>query len=539
MSSTKWSYFFIAIFIELSHQQVINYEKDDRPMNFRGFNNDLGALVEYEGRAALAMEDWTIVASFDLSKHLEAIEWLAMHQVYAGPKDVFPDLDKFKEATLLNGFIQNMDTLDIPLSPSPKEIANLYKNNTSVVSSTVNILQGSSLQSIIEALELGIDWVKNNDRGSIEMPEGASLEFSSLADHIRLSEAAIQEALMSAQRGQLSPRVLTLHQFEKEIHNIQAHLPSRRRLFFEHFTLSDIYRTVRISTHRIDNHIVFKILVPLVDVEPFNLYRLTPIPRVLENEKIEVVDMKVPYLGINDHLDRHFPLHDLRDCTEMMPEKFICRRIQITYGKDDARTPCSLAAIRNDTAGDCETRQMDGRSLWTPLLAANSWMVALSQELTLVGVCSDDRQELKINGSGILQIRSDCIVKSQGLTMQGNSHKGRPSQASYAYLFMQRNKSVPIDSNPYDNFYKLRDIINHLKIQQDNLNTNEGVKVAIIAVCPLVVLIVLLISLAWFYRSYRQKLNTQKATRVEDPRQGNKHETQTTSLPLLEKQSDQ
>ncbi|EDV31049.2 uncharacterized protein Dana_GF14735 [Drosophila ananassae] len=536
MPSTKWRYFFIAIFIELSHQQVINYEMDDKPMSFRGFNNDLGALVEYEGRAALAMEDWTIIATFNLSKHLEAIKWLQGHKLYASPKNVLPDLDKFKEATLLNGFIQNMDTLDFPLSPSPKEIAELYKNYTSVISSTVNILHGSSFQSIIDDLEFDI-WAYNDKKGPSEMPKGASLDFSFLADHIRLSEAAIQEALMSAYQGQLSPRVLTLQQFEKEILNIQAHLPSRRGLFFEHFTMSDIYRIVKISTFRRDNHIVFKILVPLVDVEQFNLYRLTPIPRVLENDKIELVDMEVPYLGINDHLDRHFPLQDLRDCTEMMPEKFICRRIQITYGKDDARTPCSLAAIRNNTPDDCETRQKDGRSLWTPLLAANSWMVALSQELTLIGVCSDDRQELKINGSGILQIRSDCIVKSQDIKLQGNSLKGHPSLASYAYLFLQRNKSVPND--PYDNFYQLRDIINHLKIQQDNLYQNEGVKIAIIAVCPLVVLIVLLTSLAWFYRSYRKKINIQKATRVEDPRQGNKNETQTTNLPLLEKESDQ
>ncbi|XP_043069830.1 uncharacterized protein Iris [Drosophila bipectinata] len=446
------------------------------PMNFKGFNNNLGALVEYKGRAALAMEDWTIIASFDLREHLEAIKWLEMRKEYAGPNEVLPDLDKFMDATLRNGVIQNMDTLDIPLSPSPKEIANLYQNNTSVLNSTVNILHGSSLQSIVDKLQMGIDWVKNN-KGSTEVPEEMAIEFSFLADHIRLSEAAIQEALVSAYQGQLSPRILTIKQLEKEILNIQAHLPSRRRLFFERFTTSDIYQNVKISTHRMENHIVFKISVPLVDVELFNLYRLTPIPRVLENEKIELVDMEVPYLGINDHLDRHFPLHDLRDCTEMMPEKFICRT-QITYGKDDARVPCSLAAIRNDTTGSCETRQMDGRSLWTPLLVANSWMVALTQELTLMGVCSDDRQELKINGSGIL----------------------------------------------------------HIRIQQDKLNENEGVKIAIIAVCPLVVLVFLFIALAWFYSSYRKKLNIQR--RMEDPLRGTKNETKATNLPLLEKETD-
>jgi len=49
----------------------------------------------------------------------------------------------------------------------------------------------------------------------------------------------------------------------------------------------------------------------------FNLYHLTPIPKLHLNGTIEILDIESPYVGINDELNMYFNLQNLDDCLKM------------------------------------------------------------------------------------------------------------------------------------------------------------------------------------------------------------------------------
>ncbi|KAH8352347.1 hypothetical protein KR084_003532 [Drosophila pseudotakahashii] len=538
MITNSFRFILITFLIGFTYGTPVDRSEDGSPMTMRGFNNSLGIFVEYSGRASIALEDWTIYASFDLKSLFPAIN--VFKKVYKSLLDscamsprLCPDildLKKFTNPILQDGLIETYDPLAFkvkPLSFSEDEMANKLLNKSSIIDSTINIQVGP-LESDADSPEFEFtdspDWFIEQMKNRLRI----------LGSQLKRSQDAILEALASAYQRQLSPHVLTTNQLEAEMLKVQAHLPRSRRLPFEQSTISDIYRIASVVPQQLQNHLVFRISVPLIDIEQFNVYRLTPIPRV-DNDKIQMLDTETPYLGINDHLDRYFPLQNLDDCTELAGERFICRHNQITYGNGDDSFACSLAAIRNQSTKVCTFRQVERSSMWTQLVAPNSWMVALTKELTLMGVCSGETQELRINGSGILAIRSDCIVRSSAVTLQGEAQKGIPSKKGYASLQLTNKPSR--ETGILESFNHLLEIVTQLKVYQENLEAVGDYPMSVVVVCPVIVLIALLISLTWLYLAHRRRqLQGPGPQNPVSEIPDSSNEIRTSNLPLLEKQ---
>lgn len=449
----------IAFSIGLSQQAPVNQEDDGKVMTLGAFNNSIGTFVEFVGRTAIAMEDWTIYASFDLEEFMREINvirnsYKSLEKLCLENFQICPDFlqfgaTDFEDTSILQrSLIEKADPQDFRFNHLPLdeiEIADLLKAKNSVVDITTNIK--GVVKNGLDQLELNIVRATTPEFESWFIYHVVN-QLSILEEHVKRTQDAIREALTSAHQRRLTPLILSVQQLEAEILKIQANIPPGRRLPVDHSTVSDVYRIASVTAQQLnDSHLVFTIKVPLIDAELFSLYRLTPIPRV-ENGQIEVMDTETPYLAINDHQDRYFPLENLGDCTELASERLLCRHQQVTYGKGSFPIiPCSLAAIRNQSSAACPFRKVEKYSLWTQLLARNSWMVALTKELSLTAVCSDERQELTINGSGILGIRSDCIVRSSDVILQGKPPSIEPPPRWAMHLYSR--KSTPLATTPF------------------------------------------------------------------------------------------
>ncbi|XP_017063281.2 uncharacterized protein LOC108102654 [Drosophila eugracilis] len=528
-----------VLLVSLSYETNVNKNYDENPMVFKGFNNSLGTFVEYSGRASIAFEDWTIYTSFNLDSLLPAIK--AFEKIRTDIADICPyhkqecpkffELFKYADTILEDGPLLMRNSTGFKfkrISLDEDGMTNTFNNTYSTIDSTKNV-------NVI-LLEHTIDPLSPKEQYGTEAPDWVAPrllnELSLLGTQLRRSQEAILEAMHSAHQGKLSPLVLSIEQLQAEISKIYGHLPRGLSLPFDQFSISDIYRIATVILHQLDEQMVFEIKVPLIDVEQFNIYRLTPIPRV-HNGSIQLLDTETPYLGINDHLDRFFPLENLDDCIELAAERIICKHNQVTYGNGDDSFACSLAAIRNQSSKVCTFRQVEKSSMWTQLVSPNSWMVALTKELSLMGVCSGASQELKINGSGILSIQSDCIVRSSVVTLQGEPKRRLPSKNGYASL--QLTSKSPLKVGILESFDQLFKIVTQLKLDQEKLQAVEGYPLGIIAMCPIIVLIALLIPLAWLYRTFHRRQLSAAKNPVEG-HQDTKRETITSDLPLLEKQ---
>ncbi|EDV57307.1 uncharacterized protein LOC6541001 [Drosophila erecta] len=504
----------LLVLMALAHGTPVDRDEIGGPMAMRGFNNSLGTFVEHTGQAFLATRDWKFCASFNLESLYPAVK--LFKKLYKSLVDICernmhlcPDIQDITE--FADSILDTNNQLDFKvgrLSLEEENVASKIGNSSSCIDSSINVIN-AGLQ------ELDIDFqVVDQNKHYLYL----------LGSILKSSQNAITEALFSAHQRKLSPLVLSINQ-------LQAMISRSGRLSLEKFSIRDIYLLASVVPVQWGNHVVFLITVPLIDAEIFNIYRLTPIPR-LNNDEIQLVDTETPYLGVNDHLDRYFPLQNLDDCIELSEERFVCI-VYITYRTGDDSCACSLAAIRNQSSGACTFRPVAEKSLWTPMVAPNSWMVALTKELTLTGVCSGERQELRINGSGILSIQSDCVVRSPTVTLQGETQKRIPSRKGYASLQMTAKSSRELVT--MESFNRLLAIVGQLELNQKKLEAVGDYPMVVFAVCPVILLIALLVSATWLYRTHRRKQAQQPVNEVNGL-QGSQNGTTTCNLPLLEKQ---
>ncbi|XP_039501750.1 LOW QUALITY PROTEIN: uncharacterized protein LOC120458231 [Drosophila santomea] len=520
MKAKSVVFILVPLLIALSHGTPVDRDEIGGPMAMRGFSNSLGIFVEYAGQASLASKNWEFCVSFNLESLDAGIK--VFKNVYKDLVEIcdrhvalcpeIQNITQFADSVLRDGLIDTKNQLDFrvgQLSLGEDDVA----NSSACIDSSINVID------VVDTIPFYDD----------QRPEERLLKQKShlylLGNRLKSSQNAITEAIISAHQHKLSPFVLSINQLHAEISQSRW-LPIRRL----RFSIRDIHLLASVVPLQWSNHVVFQITVPLSDAELFNIYRLTPIPR-LNNDEIQLVDNETPYLGVNDHLDRYFPLRNLDDCIELGEEKFVCRHIHITYTTADDSCACSLAAIRNQSSEACTFRPVGKKSQWTPMLAPNSWMVALTKELTLTGVCSGERQELRINGSGILSIRSDCVVRSPAVNLQGENRKRIHSRKGYASLQMAA-KSSP----EFVTINQLLAIIGQLERNQKKVEAVGGYPMGVIGVCTVLLLIALLLSATWLYRTHRSKL-----ARAQDPvnqvngLQDSQNSTRACNLPLLEK----
>ncbi|XP_022226897.2 uncharacterized protein LOC111077069 [Drosophila obscura] len=531
--------FLVTVFIGLSQQAPVDDVHDNGkvlPMTMTYFNNSLGTYIEHRGRASVIMSEWTIVVYYDMQPLLAQIKTFLDHYEtlmdYCGatpghfcPITLQSDRNEIQGASLYRGLSTKLDSVYVKhigatisrIQANEVNFRDMLTNRTSVIDSTVNVMRETQAStnerlSLIGARIEQLKYFETNSSIIIFLTE----ELTALAGRIRRTQDAILDAVIPAQQGKLNPMILSVKQMENELNLILAHLPQDRRLPFNVLTLADVYRVATIShIQQLERHLLFHIKLPLVDVEQFDVYHLTPIPRVaVEASGLHLLYTETPNLAISDHLDRYFPLRDaeLDSCLQLQQERFLCQPQQITFGRDSGMLPCTLAAFRNHTQSPaCRPRHVNQSSLWIPLAAPNRWMVAVTKELSIMGVCSDDRQQLHINGSGILTIRSDCIVRSTSVTLQGMP--GATAGKSYASL-------TSLDVEPQS------------ALTPQPLELGQGSAVAIIVACTLV-LIIASISLGWFYYYQRRGRAQQTQSPVED------HQTKSNGScndhPLLEK----
>nr|ABA86944.1 Iris-B [Drosophila prostipennis] len=368
-------------------------DRSENLMSFTKFNNNLGTFIEPKGQVVIKTGDrvmrvfQNVEAMESDYKYLQGV----CHKYYQSqcPKTFNPDLAQFRDT------IKKLDTVEV-------DVKQLSSRNFQPHQPVKDILDNA---------------LKN-----IEGPKGFLFTWiiASLAWKLQSQMELVVLEVACARNNTMCPSYETIKSIEKTFIGTK-------------FTISDFINTAAIKVGKFDNYIVFEYTMPSTSDIKFNLYHLTPIPKVHPNGTIEILDIESPYVSY-DKSKMYFNLQNLDDCLKLDSNTIICdpdKISQINYFKD---LPCEVAAIRNQTAKTCTSHLIMRNSIWTPPLAPNSWIATLTKELSLKAICSQDEQELKINGTGVLRIRSDCGVHGTSVHLQGSLRKWTHSNQSYASL---------------------------------------------------------------------------------------------------------
>lgn len=94
------------------------------------------------------------------------------------------------------------------------------------------------------------------------------------------TQNAIIDALLMAHDNRLDPRIITPQQMRTQIEKIKDHLDDTLRVpeDYTHNTLRTLYQVMSVRAKIAGDKIIFRIILPLLHREQFQIFKLIPIP---------------------------------------------------------------------------------------------------------------------------------------------------------------------------------------------------------------------------------------------------------------------
>ncbi|XP_044574132.1 uncharacterized protein LOC123258333 [Drosophila ananassae] len=300
----------------------------------------------------------------------------------------------------------------------------IVENQTSVLDTTINIMRRTTIetQKRMQDLEVSLSRIKVRSHAADRYLPHAVSELVVVASHIRRVQDAVLNVLIGAHEGKLSPALVSVEQVKQVITKIQTHLPPGRRLPITSKTARDLYRLATTRVQETEDLLMFHTSVPLVEEGEFTVYRMESIPQITR-EVLVITKTETKYLAVDDHRKHHFAINQeyLSQCISGTNGNKVCEFKQTLLGPDAHQLPCTMAALSRHRARECKPEPIKGTSYWVQLTEQNAWIFGTTKPITMTYVCSDEKDQIIIDGVGKLTIRQDCVIQSPTITLLGRA----------------------------------------------------------------------------------------------------------------------
>lgn len=211
-----------------------------------------------------------------------------------------------------------------------------------------------------------------------------------------------------------------LERVEKAVKSQGLHLP----LALTTENLPKFYQMASTEGRIVDNHLVLRISVPLVEMRNFVLYKVISVPRRNENnatdgndETFSYVMPRNEYIALDAANEQFVTLNleDVRNCHRIDEKNLICKQTFPIMAIQN-NLACEINLLRNtNNTNTCDFRAMPKLTdeIWVKLQRPNTYLYSLPMEQTVSIVCPNSRTKLQLKDTGIIQLASKCRIKTE------------------------------------------------------------------------------------------------------------------------------
>lgn len=344
--------------------------------------------------------------------------------------------NKFRDSQQIEDVIQMV-------KGNEEHVIELAKNQTSIIAGMSKIvthnreLMSKQVEEIFSNIKgLAGQISSNNARENVfKLKQG----FGEVVQHIILiimSYRQVQDlfitALVESQEGKIHPMVLSSDTFRSQLDLIRKSLPQNRRVpRFER--LSEIYSLAAIRADITDNNLIFHVKIPLVNVEDFTLFREIPVPSIGKG-KMYWIKPQAEYMAFNRVTNDTYFMddHAFQHC-KLIGDSHICLQSNPIYTNGSEKAACELDLFNNEPLlnAACNIHFSPSENVWIKLYNG-SWIFVCPQMIEIDIICDFKITKTNLTGSGILNIRSGCII-SDG-TKKLSTYRVSSSNVSEAYV---------------------------------------------------------------------------------------------------------
>lgn len=245
-------------------------------------------------------------------------------------------------------------------------LLNLFKNQTSIVDSTINIIRKNQLAAKARFKQLEQE-IKNysaamQDINNVliqihltQLFNSGVLELNLILNNIRKIQSSILDTPIDTHHGKISPLLLTPKQLQAEVDQIKLHVPTSVTLpVTEKDELLQIFKLMKVQGRLTRQYVVFKLTLPLVELEQFKMFQLIPVPNILNNTMVAIKSC-TEFMGITASHKQYIILtkSELNSCDRIKEDMFLCSNVQTRYNYGSEICMCEINLYNNKTTPTC------------------------------------------------------------------------------------------------------------------------------------------------------------------------------------------
>ncbi|KAH9640950.1 hypothetical protein HF086_003040 [Spodoptera exigua] len=247
-----------------------------------------------------------------------------------------------------------------------------------------------------------------------------------LSDLNRISEMLIN-ALANIYRGHLDTHLFPANQLIEQLNIISGRLPQGLSLPVKDIQseLTTIYDLIHVRARITNNYMLFEIHVPLLSDEDYQIYRVIPIP-FLRQGQLKIIQPSASFIAINFIKNSFITMEDqdMRQCTSYGEDQFICNLHSPVYNMINKDAPCEAQIFNQQDSVSCILNDVTCKETWTKLHKPNMWLFTLCNKQLMRVICSDQVTPTVINGTGVISLKSKCLLQKKDATIFTHNQLG-------------------------------------------------------------------------------------------------------------------
>lgn len=246
---------------------------------------------------------------------------------------------------------------------------------------------------------------------------------SMIMQHRRLSELILR-SVENAVNGKIN-QLVPLKKLSDDLSTIEKELPEYQKLpvnlKFENPLHTFKHSTVTASLF--DKRLLIEITIPILEREIYTIYKIIPIPAVINNSVNVIILPSTDYFLLNDIGSEYIPITETEFSTSVFniaSEKIIkpAENVHLDYHES-----CELNIFMNPNENVisrlCNMKVIPRANYFTPIDVSNTFYVTISSPITVFEHCRNKTvQTHYLNASGILELEKFCRINTEKISLR-------------------------------------------------------------------------------------------------------------------------